>query len=430
MDSRYLIVFGACLTQFTVIGLLFSFGLFFNVLEETFGWSRTLLSSATALGALVMGVLAVFAGRLSDRYGPTPVLAGAGLLFGAGYALISAVGEPWHLFVLFGLFIGVGMSTHDVATLSTIARWFVRRRGMMTGVAKVGTAAGQMALPPLTALLIAGLGWRSAALALGVGAAVLLVVAAVSMKRPPPDRPAAAIGGAGTGAGARSGPRGGGFAGIRRSRAFWTLCAAQLLFFPTLMTIPLHIAVHGMDLGMTRAAAAALLTVIGGASIAGRLTVGAFADRIGGRNAYVLCLVPLVTSLLVLMAADTFVLLFAVVALYGFGHGGLFTVVSPTVAELFGTRAHGAIYGGIYFFGTIGGAAGPIMAGRVFDVTGSYEYAFATLAVMGAAALLLMASLPPRRSARPLGAATEPRAPGQLRIPARRESPRRVRASS
>lgn len=414
MDSRYLIVFGACLTQFTVIGLLFSFGLFFNVLEETFGWSRTLLSSATALGALVMGVLAVFAGRLSDRYGPTPVLAGSGLLFGAGYALISVVGEPWHLFALFGIFIGVGMSTHDVATLSAIARWFVRRRGTMTGIVKVGTAAGQMALPPLTALLIAGLGWRSAALALGAGAAVLLVVAAVSMKRPAPDRPAAAVRGAGMGtdAGSGAGPRRGGFAETRRSRAFWTLCAAQLLFFPTLMTVPLHIAVHGMDLGMTRGTAAALLTVIGGASVAGRLTVGAFADRLGGRNAYVLCLVPLVTSLLVLMVADAWVALFAVVALYGFGHGGLFTVVSPTVAELFGTRAHGAIYGGIYFFGTIGGAAGPIMAGRVFDVTGSYEYAFATLAVMGAAALLLIASLPPRRSERLLRAAVEPLGPG------------------
>ena len=392
MDARYLIVFGACLTQFTVIGLLFSFGIFFNVLQEEFGWSRTLLSSAVALAALVMGMLAVFAGRLSDRYGPTPVLAGAGLLFGAGYALISMVGEPWHLFVLFGLFIGVGMSTHDVATLSTIARWFARRRGMMTGIAKVGTATGQMVLPPLAAVLIAGLGWRGAALTLGVAAAVLLLVAAVSMRRPPPDRPAAPA------APASAPGRGGGFAEIRRSRVFWTLCAAQFFFFPTLMTVPLHIAVHGMDFGMTRGVAATLLTVIGAASIAGRLTVGTLADRIGGRNAYVLCLVPLVTSLLILMVVDTYAPLFAVVALYGFGHGGLFTVVSPTVAEYFGTRTHGAIYGGIYFFGTIGGAAGPIMAGRVFDLTGSYEYAFSALALMGAGALLLMASLPAPRS--------------------------------
>ena len=389
MDPRYVVVFGACLTQFTVIGLLFSFGLFFNVLEEEFGWSRTLLSSATALAALVMGMLAIFGGRLCDRYGPTPVLVASGLLFGLGYALISQVGEPWHLFALFGLFIGVGMSTHDVGTLSTIARWFVRRRGMMTGVVKVGTATGQMTLPPLTALLIAGIGWRDAALAMGAAAGVMLVAAALCMKRPPKERAPARIAAAAAG---------GEFAEVRRSRVFWTLCAAQFLFFPTLMTVPLHIAVHGMDLGMTRAVAATLLTVIGGASIAGRLAVGTVADRIGGRNAYVLCLVPLITSLLMLMVADTYALLFAVVALYGFAHGGLFTVVSPTVAEYFGTRAHGTIFGGIYFFGTFGGAAGPIMGGRVFDVTGSYEFAFAALALMGALALLLMASLPPRRS--------------------------------
>ena len=389
MDPRYVVVFGACLTQFTVIGLLFSFGLFFNVLEEEFGWSRTLLSSATALAALVMGMLAIFGGRLCDRYGPTPVLVVSGLLFGVGYALISQVGEPWHLFALFGLFIGVGMSTHDVGTLSTIARWFVRRRGMMTGVVKVGTATGQMTLPPLTALLIAGIGWRATALATGVAAAVMLVAAALCMKRPPRERAPARSAAAAAG---------GGFAEVRRSRVFWTLCAAQFLFFPTLMTVPLHIAVHGMDLGMSRAVAATLLTVIGGASIAGRLMVGTVADRIGGRNAYVLCLVPLITSLLMLMVAGTYAALFAVVALYGFAHGGLFTVVSPTVAEYFGTRTHGAIFGGIYFFGTFGGAAGPIMGGWVFDVTGSYEVAFAVLALMGALAVLLMASLPARRS--------------------------------
>ena len=395
MDPRYLVVFGACVTQFLIIGMLFSFGLFFNVLEEEFGWSRTLLSAGTSLAVLVMGVFAIFGGRLSDRYGPTPVLAASGLLFGTGYALISMVGEPWQLLAVFAIFIGIGISTHDVVTLSTIARWFVRRRGLMTGIVKVGTATGQMVLPPLMAFLILVFGWRAAALSMGVAAAVLLLGAAMLVRRPPRDQSPLA-----------SAPvHGGGFAQVRRSRAFWTLCATQFLFFPTLLTVPLHIAVHGMDLGMTRPVAAILLTVIGGASILGRLTIGTFADRIGGRNAYVLCLVPLVTSLLMLMVADTYALLFAVVALYGVAHGGLFVVVAPTVAEFFGTRAHGAIFGGILFFGTIGGAIGPTMAGRVFDVTGSYEYAFAALALMGAVGLLLMASLPTGRSARLLRSA-------------------------
>ena len=215
---------------------------------------------------------------------------------------------------------------------------------MMTGVVKVGTATGQMVLPPLTALLMAAIGWRYSALALGYGAAALLLFAAYWMEAPPRSRSSARPM-------ERRGPP---FAEVRRSRAFWTLCAAQFLFYPSLVTVPLHIAVHGIDLGMTRTTAAILLSVIGGSSVVGRMTVGTLIDRIGGRNAYVLSLVPLVAGLLALLVVETHWPLFAVVALYGFAHGGLFTVVSPTVAEFFGTRAHGAVFGGVVFFGTIG----------------------------------------------------------------------------
>ena len=403
MDPRYLVVFGACVTQFTIVGLLFSIGLFFNVLEDEFGWSRTLLSGSTSLAVLVMGVMAFFAGRLSDRFGPTAVLGTTGLLYGTGFALISVIGEPWQLVALFGVFIGLGLSTHDVVTLSTIARWFERRRGTMTGVVKVGTAMGQMAVPPLTALLMVGLGWRNAVLALGVAASVLLLGAALSMKRPPGSRsldgrPPGNRSSGGGSPGPRAGAGAAEFAEVRRSRAFRTLCATQFLFFPSLVTVPLHVAVHGMDLGMTHTTAATLLTVIGGASIAGRLTIGPSVDRIGGRNAYILCFVPLLIGLLALLAVETPWLLFPAVAVYGFAHGGFFTVVSPTVAELFGTRAHGAIFGGILFFGTIGAAVGPIAAGRIFDETGSYAWAFTGLAAMGALGLVLAISLPPRRT--------------------------------
>ena len=386
MDPRYPVVFGACLTQFTIVGLLFAIGLFFDVFEEEFGWPRTILSGSTSLAILVMGVLAYFGGRLSDRYGPTVVLAATGLLYGVGFALISIVGEPWQLVALFGIFIGLGLATHDVVTLSTIARWFGPRRGMMTGVVKVGTATGQMVLPLLAALLMGIVGWRYAALALGYGAAALLLIAAFSMSAPPEGRSSAAWA-------ERRGPP---FAVVRRGRTFWTLCLAQLLFFPSLVTVPLHIAVHGIDLGMTRTAAATLLTLIGAASIVGRMSVGAFSDRIGGRNSYILSLMLLVAALLLLLAVETHWPLFAAVAVYGFAHGGLFTVVSPTVAEFFGTRAHGAIFGGIVFFGTIGAAIGPVMAGRIFDVTGSYDFAFGGLAAMGTVGLALALTLPRR----------------------------------
>ncbi|MDJ0822622.1 MAG: MFS transporter [Paracoccaceae bacterium] len=383
-DPRYVTVFGACLTQFTVIGLLFSYGIFFKAFETEFGWSRTLLSACSALAFFMMGTLAMLAGRLNDRFGPRVVLSVTGVLYGLGFVLVSRVEAPWQMFVIFGTFIALGLSTHDVVTLSTVARWFEKRRGVMSGVVKVGTAAGQVALPPIAALLIAGYGWRAALVILGAGASVLLLIAAQSMRRPPVPAQASPEG---TGAS---------FAEARGTRLFWTLCAIQLAFFPVLTSVPLHVAVHGMDLGMSAGAAAGLLSVIGGASVAGRLVVGAASDRIGGKNAYLLCLSCLLVSLLALNLTGAAGALYLVMAVYGFAHGGLFTVVSPAVAEAFGMRAHGAIFGVVLFFGTIGGSVVPILVGWSFDATGSYSIAFAGLAGLAAAALGLVLSLPGR----------------------------------
>jgi MFS family permease len=384
IDPRYAVVFGACLTQFTVIGLLYSYGLLFKAFETEFGWSRTLLSGCVSLAFLMMGVLAIPAGRLNDRYGPRIVLGVTGTAFGAGFVLIALVAEPWHLFAIFGLFIALGLSTHDVVTLGTIARWFERRRGMMTGVVKVGTAAGQVAVPPLMALLIVTLGWRVAVVVLGIVAAALLLGAAFAMKAAPPR--------------AEHEQRGLeddiGFAQVRGTRAFWTLCAIQFLFFSALTTVPLHVVVHGMDLGLTAALAAGLLSVQGAASAVGRLAVGALTDRLSGRQAYAICFVPLIASLAAMLVIDTPWPLFAAIAVYGFAHGGFFTVVSPTIAEYFGTRAHGSAFGAVIFFGTIGGALGPVLAGRVFDATGGYGWAFASLTVMAVVGLGLVLSLP------------------------------------
>ena len=385
-DERYLVVAGACLTQFMVIGVLFAYGLFFKELEAEFGWSRTLLSGCLSVAFLVMGVLAVVGGRLSDQFGPGRVLGVTGLLYGVGYLLLAGINEPWQLFVLYGLFVGVGMSTHDVVTLSTVARWFDKRRGMMTGIAKVGTAGGQVLVPPIAAFLIVGFGWRPALAVLGVACAVVLVAAAALMRKPP-DTDTSSPGGA---------TQDVSFDAARRTRLFWTLCAIQFLFFPSLVTIPIHIVVHGMDMGMTATRAAILVSVIGGCSVAGRLIVGAFVDRIGGKGALLLCLVPLIASLTGFLLVETVSLLFATAVLYGFAHGGLFTVVAPTIAQYFGTRALGTLFGAIVFFGTLGGALGPVMAGWVFDMAKSYDLAFGMLATLAAVALLLAMSLPSR----------------------------------
>jgi MFS family permease len=391
MITRYLVVFGASVTQFTVIGILFSYGVFFKELEIEFGWSRTILSSCTAIAFLSMGIFAIIAGRLTDKYGPSIVLGIAGVLFGLGFALISQISEPWHLFVIFALFIGIGLSTHDVATLSTIAHWFPKGRGLITAIVKVGTAFGQMLLPLIAAFLILTFDWSVATIIIGISAIFLLLFSALTVKLPKKismDE-------------SQENNTGMAFSVASKTTTFRKLCLIQFLFFPTLMTIPTHIAVHGTDLGMTQTKAAFLLSMIGAASIVGRLAVGLFLDKMGGKKSYLFCFIPILLSLAIFMVTTNHMLIFIFVALYGFAHGALFVVVPPTLAEYFGLRDHASLFGIIVFCGTIGGAIGPILAGAAFDLMGTYKIAFATLFILVVLSSIVALTLPKKINSNP-----------------------------
>jgi len=393
MDKRTLIVVGTVLVQAVTIGCLFAYGVFFTILESEFGWSRTLLSVATSMAFVVMGMGAYLAGRLSDAYGPRGVLTVTALSTGLAYVAMSFINAPWQLLLIYGVLVGLGLATHDVVTLSTVARHFPRRKGSISGVVKVGAACGQMIVPLVAVGLIAAFGWRDALLMLGAGAAVLLLIAAwmvgIEPKNVQNDQTMVVE--------KKSGAT---FQQARGSREFITLCAMQFFCFGTLITIPTHIVSHGVDVGMTSTAAASVLSTVAAASVCGRLGVGGLIDRFGGRRCYNLCLAMLLLSLLLLLVVKQIALLYLFALFYGMAHGGLFTVVSPAVAEYFGMRAHGAIFGAIVLIGTLGGACLPILTGFVFDKQGSYQWAFTMLAMLVSIALLLSFSLKPADKAR------------------------------
>ena len=184
MINKVNVVVGSFFTQFIIVGMLFTYGVLMTELEKEFGWSRTLLSSIGAAGWLAWGVLAIPGGFLNDRLGPRIVLGVNGFIFGIGFILFSKSSEVWHLFLIFIFFIGAGLSTHDISTLSTIAKWFESKRGLMTSIAKIGTAMGQMVMPPLIAFLIVSFGWRTATFYLGIAASIGLVLAASIMSAP------------------------------------------------------------------------------------------------------------------------------------------------------------------------------------------------------------------------------------------------------
>jgi len=383
------VVTAAFLIQGIVIGMMFGYGVFFKALEDDLGWSRTLLSSASSLSVLVMGVFAIVAGQLTDRFGPRWVLAATGLTTGIGYCLMSAMTVPWQLLLSYGLLVGLGFATHDVSTLSTVSSWYPHRRGLVTGIVKTGSACGQILVPLLVTLLIATSGWRNAFAYLGVLAAILLIALAQFMQRKPLAETQV-----GNQEQIQNPEDGLSFKQARRERMLWTFCAIQFCFIPSMMTIPLHIVAHATDLGMPKERAALVLSLLGAASIVGRLLVGHLIDRFGARTILSACLASLLTALVILRVTDLSFWLFPVALIYGIAHGGLFTAVSPSVAEYFGMRSHGAIFGTVLFCGTISGAAGPVVAGMLFDRFNSYDLAFTILAVLATTGMLLALSLP------------------------------------
>lgn len=393
----YNIVAASFIIQSVCVGTLVTFGIFFKEFQSEFGWSRAAISGATSLNYLLSGVFGIIFGRLNDRIGPKFLIMISGLSLGIGYILMSRMNALWHLYLAFGIFIGIGVSTVDVVTLSTIARWFVKRRGAISGVVKVGTGSGQFLIPLIAAFLIIKFGWRNAYVIIAAALFILLLLTAQVLRRDPqsmgllPDNESNST----SGSKGKYSAKGLTLKEAALTRQLWIMCMAWFTVFFCLLTIPVHIVPHASDIGISPGTAAGVMSAIGGVSILGRIVMGATNDRLGGKRSLIICFIVLLCSLTWIQFAGNTWMLFLFAAIYGFAHGGFFTVISPTVAELFGIASHGTIFGIILFCGTIGGSIGPIMAGAIFDRTGSYQIAFLVLAGVAILGMAMIGFLKP-----------------------------------
>jgi MFS family permease len=397
------VIAAACFgIQATGIGTHVAFGIFFKPLLVDFGWPRATLSGAHSFAFFVSGLLAILLGRMNDRFGPRLVMTFSGFLVGLGLICMSRLNAAWQIYLFYGFFFGLGLSSVDVIALSTTARWFLRRRGIMTGVVKVGSGAGQLLIPLTASVLIAGYGWRTSYAIIGVLAMLLLIGFGQLLRRDPSHMGVLPDGDKQTEfTGPNLAERGTSLYEAIRLRQFWTICFANLAIVSCLMTIMLHIVPHATDLGLPATTAAGILATIGGISMAGRLGIGIAIDRIGTKACILICLILFVSALLwIHLAKESWMLiLFALV--YGFGHGAYFTLISPLVAEHFGIRSHGVLFGIVVFAGTVGGGIGPVLAGLIFDSTGSYSAAFWICAAVSTLGFGLLLSLRKSQSGSP-----------------------------
>jgi MFS family permease len=391
----YIVIFASFCIFMVMYGTRFVFGIFFKPMLTEFGWTRALISGALSLSLLVQGSLAIVMGGLNDRLGPRVVLTLCGFLLGLGCLLMSQIRTLWHIYLFYGVIIGLGMSGVLVPVLSTIARWFIKRRNVMTGIALTGIGLGSLLAPPVANRLIAMYDWRVSYCILGCLVLVVGVLAAQLLKRDPTRVGEVPYGGDDVGKErTQGGNKGLSLREAAHTRQFWMLCSIFALLGFCYFSIVVHIVPHITDLGISATRGAKILAALGGASIVGNVLGGA-ADRIGNKKVCIIGLILASAMLFWLVSITEAWMFYLFVGVFGIGYGVCITSESPLVAWLFGVRSHGVLLGTIAFGFTIGAALGPLLTGYIFDVTGSYQAAFVTFAVLNVFALLLMALIRP-----------------------------------
>ena len=391
----YVVVAATFLIMVVMWGTSYSFGIFFKPLIEDFGWTRTMTSGAFSLSLVFLCLFSVVAGKLTDTFGPRIVVTVSGFFVGLGYLLMSQVTTIWQLYLFYGVIIGIGMSTAFVPLVSTVARWFVKRRGMMTGIAASGLGVGTLVMPPVANWLITINGWRTSYIVVGTIALVLITLAAQFLRRDPRQIGQLPYGEDELPVRGDIGALGLSLQEAMHTRQFWFLGVAVLCFTLGLGTLLVHIVPHAVGLGFSSASAAIILAVIGGAGTGGRVIMGSACDRVGNKLALIICFILLSVSLFLLLPAKELWMFYLCAAIFGFGYGGISAVVSPTIAELFRLSSHGAIFGVINIFGEGGSAIGSVVAGYIFDATGKYQTAFLVCAATSVIGIMLISLLQP-----------------------------------
>lgn len=377
-----------------LFGVRNSFGVFFKPLVEEFRWSRAATSAGFTLSFFAIGAMSVLMGNLADRFGPRLTAVLGGIALGAGFLLMSVIKTVWQFYLVYGLVIAGGISS-AIPLMATPARWFQKGRGLMTGLAQSGVGIGNIIIPVVANWLIASYNWRVSYTVLGIASLAVILPAAQFLKRDPAEMGLLPFGAEGSQTQSKS-ESGASLTvnGALGTRVFWTISLAWFCFNFCLQTVIVHVALYATGLGVSTAEAAGIIAVIGGASIPGRLAMGAAMDRLGSKLAVSICFALLVASLIFLLFTRSALAFYLFAGVFGFAYGGQAALQSPVIAEYFGLASLSAIYGAFSFVFYSGGI-GPVIAGRIFDVTGSYYYAFLTCIALAGVGLILILLLRP-----------------------------------
>lgn len=375
-------------------------GVLMDPLHREFGWSMGTISAAVSVNLVLYGLTSPFAAALMQRFGIRAVVSVALLVVAVGSGLTVFMTASWQLLLCWGVLVGLGTGSMALAFVATVtSRWFVRHRGIVTGVLTAGSAAGQLVFLPVLASIAADSGWRVAALVVAGAALVVVPLVALLLRDRPEDVGLVALGAtepavveAASGGAARLALRA--LFDAARTKPFWLLAAGFAICGATTNgLVGTHFIPAAMDHGMGETAAASLLALVGIFDIAGTVFSGWLTDRFDSRvllGAYYGLRGLSLFTLPSLFAGTTQPSMLVFIVFYGLDW---VATVPPTVAlcrRYFGDRGP-IVFGWVFASHQVGAAFAAVAAGLVRDNLGNYDLAWyvAGLLSCGAAGLSL-----------------------------------------
>jgi MFS family permease len=363
------------------IGAMLSLAVFLQPIAADTGWSRSGISAAATLDFLCMGAAAFLWGILSDRFGTRIVVLLGSVLLGIGLVIASRATTLIEFQLLFGIL------------MAAASEWLAHRRNLAVALVSAGMGIGTMTVSPIAGLLLGAVDWRTAMLIIGVLAWVLLIPAALLVRRAPRSVPATD-------------------ASLASSAApDYPLTAAQALCTPQFAAIALthfaccaahsgpifHMVSYATVCGLSPMLAVSVYSLAGFAGLGGRIGLGMTADRIGAKPVLVAGLFVQALSVGAYLFVGELGEFYALSVVFGLAYGGVMPLYAVLVRDYFGPRIMGTTFGAVTAFASLGMALGPWAGGFVFDAYGSYATLYIGSFAIGLGAVAIALTFRPAR---------------------------------
>ncbi len=391
---RWVIVAAGGLLGCVAIGGMFSLPVLLQPITRDTGWSVAGVSSAMTIGFLAMAFASMIWGTLSDRIGPRPVVLTGSIVIAASLALASRATSLIEFQLLFGLLVGLATAAIFAPMMACVTGWFDTHRSLAVSLVSAGMGMAPMTMSPLVAWLVSSHDWRTTMQILSLVVAVIMIPAALLVRRPPAlAAGATAIGDAGPQPEMS-------LSQAVRSPQFIILLATNFFCCATHSGPIIHTVSYAISCGIPLLSAVSIYSVEGLAGLGGRIAFGLLGDRFGAKRVLVLGLLVQAFGALAYVFVRELAAFYAVAALFGFIYAGVMPLYAVLARENFPLKMMGTVIGGTAMAGSLGMATGPIAGGLIYDTFASYAWLYIGAWGMGLGAFLMALSFRPFPKAR------------------------------